>query len=159
MLYDANEPRCQAESRGKIAIVTGAGSGMGRAGGHCLPLKEPTVVVADIHEQNGQRVVENIREAGGRAEFLPLDVRRSESVEGLERETLARNGRIDVLYHNAVDVKFVNEQDRRATELPDEVWDRMIDWCSAGLSDAASILGATWSSASPDLEDHFDRDG
>jgi NAD(P)-dependent dehydrogenase (short-subunit alcohol dehydrogenase family) len=126
---------------GKIAIVTGAGSGMGRAGAALLAAEGATVVVADIHRENGERVARSIHEAGGRADFLPLDVRSSESVESLARETVARHGRIDVLYHNAVDVKFVNEQDRRATELPDDVWDRMIDLVLSGTFRCCKYIG------------------
>ena len=103
---------------GKIAVVTGAASGMGRAGATLLAAEGAKVVVADINEAGGTRVTQAIRDAGGEAAFVPLDVRSLESVKAMVQTTLSHYGRIDVLYHNAVDVRFVNEEDRRLTELP-----------------------------------------
>ncbi len=54
---------------------------------------------------------------------------------------VARHGRIDILYHNAVDVRFVNEEDRRLTELPDETSDRMIDLILSGTFRCCKHVG------------------
>ena len=68
---------------GKVAIVTGAASGMGRAGATLLAAEGGKVVVADINEVGGTRVTQAIRDAGGEAAFVPLDVRSLESVKAM----------------------------------------------------------------------------
>ncbi len=126
---------------GKVAVVTGAASGMGRAGATLLAAEGAKVVVADINEAGGTRVTQAIRDAGGEATFVPLDVRRLDSVKNLVEATLSHYGRIDVLYHNAVDVRFVNEEDRRLTELPEETWERMIDLILTGTFRCCKYVG------------------
>ena len=126
---------------GKVVIVTGGASGMGRAGATLLAAEGAKVVIADINETSGLRVAEMILQAGGEATFLPVDVRRVASVKELVTRTLDQYGRIDVLYHNAVEVRFVNEQDRRLTELPEETWDRMIDTVLTGTFRCCKYVG------------------
>jgi len=126
---------------GKVAIVTGGGSGMGRAGATLLATEGARVVIADISQEKGQRVCQSIVEAGNAATFIQVDVCRSQSVQAMVERALAVYGRIDVLYHNAVDVRFVNEQDRRLTELPEETWDRMIDLVLTGTFRCCKHVG------------------
>jgi NAD(P)-dependent dehydrogenase (short-subunit alcohol dehydrogenase family) len=57
---------------------------------------------------------------------VPVDVRRSSSVQDMVAAVASRFGRIDVLFHNAVSVPVVNKRDRRVTELPEEVWDEIV---------------------------------
>jgi NAD(P)-dependent dehydrogenase (short-subunit alcohol dehydrogenase family) len=126
---------------GKVAIITGGGSGMGRAGSVALAAEGGRVVIADVNEAAGNRVAQAILESGAEAAFLHVDVRSIESVRSLVRKTIERYGRIDVLYHNAVDVPFVNRQDRRLTELPEETWDRMIDLVLTGTFRCCKYIG------------------
>jgi NAD(P)-dependent dehydrogenase (short-subunit alcohol dehydrogenase family) len=126
---------------GKVAIVTGAGSGMGRAGATLLAAEGAKVVIAEIDEAKGERVCQSILDRGHDATYVQVDVCSVASVKALVGKTLASYGRIDVLYHNAVDVRFVNEQDRRLTELPEETWDRMIDLVLSGTFRCCKYVG------------------
>jgi NAD(P)-dependent dehydrogenase (short-subunit alcohol dehydrogenase family) len=126
---------------GKVAVVTGGGSGMGRTGALLLAQEGAQVVVADINEENGSKVSESIRQAGLEAIFAPVDVRDAGSVQDLVAKAVARYGRIDVLYHNAVDARFVNQQDRRLTELPEETWHRMIELVLTGTFLCCKYVG------------------
>jgi NAD(P)-dependent dehydrogenase (short-subunit alcohol dehydrogenase family) len=126
---------------GKVAIITGGASGMGRAGSVLLAREGARVVVADISKERGEHIADSIRAEGGQAVAECVDVRDAAAVEGLVARTVERWGRIDVLYHNAVDGKFVNEQDKRLTELPDETWDRMIGLVLTGTFRCAKHVG------------------
>jgi NAD(P)-dependent dehydrogenase (short-subunit alcohol dehydrogenase family) len=126
---------------GKVAVITGGGSGMGRAGATLLAREGAKVIVADINEGAGSRVAQSIVSAGGEAVSVPTDVRSVDSVKRLVKQTVDRYGRIDVLYHNAVEVQFVNEQDRRLTELPEETWDRMIELVLTGTYRCCKYVG------------------
>ncbi|HEY1480307.1 MAG TPA: SDR family oxidoreductase [Gaiellales bacterium] len=117
---------------GKCAVVTGAASGMGRAGATAFAREGASVVLADINEAGARAVADAIGAAGGRAVVIPFDVTSSASVEALTARSVAELGRIDILYHCAVDVRFVNYEDRRLTELEDATWDRMIQLCLTG---------------------------
>jgi NAD(P)-dependent dehydrogenase (short-subunit alcohol dehydrogenase family) len=109
---------------GKVALVVGGGSGMGRAGAAAMAAEGAKVVVSDLSLERAEAVGAAI---GGEAVAMHVDVTSSELVERVVAETVERFGRLDVLYHCAADVHFVNTQDRRLTELEDEVWARMID--------------------------------
>jgi NAD(P)-dependent dehydrogenase (short-subunit alcohol dehydrogenase family) len=126
---------------GKVAIVTGGGSGMGRAGATLLAAEGARVVVADVNQERAERIAQSIVENGGEAVAIPVDVCESSSVEQLVARTVVTYGRVDVLYHNAVDGKFVNEQDRRITEMPDETWHRMINLILSGTYRCCKYVG------------------
>ena len=126
---------------GKVAIVTGGASGMGRAGSAILAREGASVVVADISGDRAEKVAADIRASGGAAQPMVVDVRDTAQVEAMVEQTVSAYGRIDVLYHNAVDGKFVNEQDRRLTELPDDTWDRMIGLVLTGTFRCAKHVG------------------
>jgi len=110
--------------RGKVALVVGGGSGMGRAGSTAMAAEGAKVVVADVSLERAEAVAASIGDAATGAH---VDVTSAELVERVVADTVERFGSLDVLYHCAADVHFVNTQDRRLTELDDEVWARMID--------------------------------
>ncbi len=85
----------------KVAIVTGGGEGIGRA--TCLRLAEEgaAVVVAEINEQTGAAVAEEIGADGGFGLFLRTDTSNEESVRSMVAETIEEFGKIDVLVNNA----------------------------------------------------------
>jgi NAD(P)-dependent dehydrogenase (short-subunit alcohol dehydrogenase family) len=87
--------------RGKVAIVTGAGQGIGEAIAESFAAEGAVVVAANRTEEKGRRVVEAITEVGGHAAFVRTDVTRAAEVERLVAETLERFGRLDILCNNA----------------------------------------------------------
>ena len=86
---------------GRIALVTGAGSGIGEAIAHTLAGAGGMVYVTDRDPQSGDRVTAAIRSANGRAEFLPLDVTREEDCARAAETVAAAHGALDVLVNNA----------------------------------------------------------
>src|SRR5882672_11504091 len=90
--------------RGKIALVTGAGSGIGRAIALRFAAEGAAVVVNDLVADSAQRVVKEIEAAGGRAQPFPGDVSDPRQVAALVREATTRFGRLDVLVNNAAAV-------------------------------------------------------
>lgn len=89
---------------GKIAVVTGASSGIGRAIARMFSAEGACVVIADVTEdpvEGGERTVDLITRAGGTASFHKTDVGRWEEVDGLISATVERHGRLDVLVNNA----------------------------------------------------------
>lgn len=86
---------------GKVAIITGAGSGIGAASAKLFAESGGRVVVAEVNAEAGAAVVEDIRSTGGTARFVHCDVTDEESVKSAVAETLGAFGRIDILYNNA----------------------------------------------------------
>ena len=86
---------------GKIAIVTGGGSGIGEAVSQELARRGATVVVADINSGDASRVAEAIGRSGGRAEARQVDVSSEDAVRQMVEETAASYGRLDYLFNNA----------------------------------------------------------
>ncbi len=86
---------------GKVAVVTGAGRGIGRAVAVAFGAEGALVVAANRNRDEGESVVAEIAAAGGEADFIPTDVCRPEDCEQLVAETESRHGRIDVLCNNA----------------------------------------------------------
>jgi NAD(P)-dependent dehydrogenase (short-subunit alcohol dehydrogenase family) len=85
----------------RIAVVTGAGSGIGRAGAVIMAREGAMVVVADRDEAAGEATAADIRVAGGRAEAVATDVSDDGAVEQLIAGTLDRHARIDILHNHA----------------------------------------------------------
>ena len=86
---------------GKIAVVTGAGSGFGEAIVTRFAREGARVVVADVHEENGRRVASAIAREGGAARFFRTDVSRSADVRAMVDEAVTGFGGLDILVNNA----------------------------------------------------------
>lgn len=89
------------EFEGKVAIVTGAASGIGRAAALAFAREGAKVVVADVQAEAGEETVSMIKKAGGEAIFINTDVSKSSEVEALVKKTVETYGRLDYAYNNA----------------------------------------------------------
>ena len=86
---------------GKVAIVTGGASGIGRALSEQLSLRRAVVIVADINIEGAQQVASGITNGGGRARAVHLDVSRADDVKKLVDDTASEYGRLDYMFNNA----------------------------------------------------------
>ncbi len=121
---------------GKAALVTGGGSGIGRATAIALAEAGAAVAIADIDEAGGRETVRLLEEAGGRAAFVHTDVTRWEDIERMVALTEETFGGIDILHNNA----GINAGWPRFPEAPRERWDRTIAvnlWAVIAGTDAA----------------------
>jgi NAD(P)-dependent dehydrogenase (short-subunit alcohol dehydrogenase family) len=89
------------EFEGKVALVTGGASGMGRSSACHFAAKGARVVVADVDEPGGQATVERIREMGGEAIFVKTDVSKAAEVQALVQEAVKVYGKLDYAHNNA----------------------------------------------------------
>lgn len=129
------------ELEGMVAVVTGAGSGIGRAGAQLFAQEGAQVVVAELRRDRGESVASEIVDSGGDAIAIEVDVRDRESVVTLVSSTVHRFGRIDVFFHNAMDVPFVNEHDRAAMDLDETTWLAIIDLVLTGTFLCTKYVG------------------
>jgi NAD(P)-dependent dehydrogenase (short-subunit alcohol dehydrogenase family) len=113
----------------KLALVTGAGGGLGSAIAHGFAKQGARVIVADIDVGKAQRVADGIVAAGGRAWSVAIDVRDRAATQACAAELEARHGPIDVLVNNAGISGKSRIDDPQATE----VWDRLIEVNLQGL--------------------------
>jgi NAD(P)-dependent dehydrogenase (short-subunit alcohol dehydrogenase family) len=107
---------------GKVAIVTGSGSGIGEGIAMKLGEKGATVIINDIDATKAENVVGNIRKAGGKAFFKIADVTKSKQVEAMAEKVFDEFGRIDILVNNTGIVR-----DNLIVNMPEEDWDLVMD--------------------------------
>ncbi len=108
---------------GKVCVITGAGSGLGRVASEVFAREGAKVAVWEVGEASGAETVARVRAAGGEATFFPCDVADEASVRAAVAETVARYGGVDVLYNNA---GIMPEADHSVLDTDVEVWDRVM---------------------------------
>jgi len=107
--------------RDKVAIITGAGSGIGRSSALLFASEGAAVVIADLDHEKGQQAADEITAAGGKAIHVNCDVTEQEAAKALAAETVAAYGQIDVLFNNA-GISHVGA----LHEVEPDAWDRVI---------------------------------
>lgn len=105
----------------KIAIITGGGSGIGRAAAELFAREGAKVVVADYNAEAGQNTLQAIKDSGGEAVFVQVDVSDPDQVRNMVQMALDTYGGIDILFNNAGILLFGSVLD---TDLKD--WNRLI---------------------------------
>jgi NAD(P)-dependent dehydrogenase (short-subunit alcohol dehydrogenase family) len=105
---------------GKVALVTGAGRGLGRACAEIFAREGAKVVIADINHENGEEVVRAIKASGGEAQFVSADVSRSADVQNMVRSAVDQFGGLDCAVNNAV----LNVGRFALADLSEEDWNR-----------------------------------
>jgi NAD(P)-dependent dehydrogenase (short-subunit alcohol dehydrogenase family) len=107
---------------GKIALVTGASSGIGRSTALLYAHNGAKVIVSDVNDSGGQETVDMIRQAGGEALYVHTDVSQPEECKRLVEETLATFGRLDFACNNA----GIGGEQKPVAQLSPEGWDKTI---------------------------------
>jgi NAD(P)-dependent dehydrogenase (short-subunit alcohol dehydrogenase family) len=114
---------------GKVALITGAAFGIGRATAQLFAQHGAKVAVIDVAESGGQSTVECIRKVSGEAFFLKSNVGCMDHAREMVEETLKRYARLDIVFSNAASYKMAS-----TTDSTEDEWDRTQDVC----------LKATW---------------
>lgn len=107
---------------GRIALVTGGGSGIGRASALAFVGEGASVVVADVDEPGGAETVRAVTEAGGKARSVVCDVTKSDQVAAMVADVVATEGRLDCAHNNA----GTSGHTAFTVDYPEDEWDRVI---------------------------------
>lgn len=109
---------------GKVALVTGGGSGIGRASALAFARLGASVVIADVDVEGGQETVDLVYEIRSKGTFIKTDVSRSADVKAMVGETMDVYGRLDFAHNNA---GIFGKNDLSDSDDLEAVWDRVID--------------------------------
>lgn len=107
----------------KVVIVTGGALGIGRETSLLLAKHGAKIAVADILDKEGQALVEEIKQAGGKAKYWHLDVSNEKEVENVYAEVVKEYGRLDATVNNA----GIAGPDKPSSEVTEKEWDRVMD--------------------------------
>lgn len=108
---------------GKNAIVTGGGSGIGRAAAIRFASEGAAVAVADVDGNSGEETVSLIKNTGGNAIFVKTDVADSSQIKALIETTSTTFGSLHIMFNNA----GIGNSEVRSVDLTEEEWDKVID--------------------------------
>src|SRR5436190_8871477 len=108
---------------GKVSIITGGGGGMGRVAAQLFAGQGAKVVVAEYGEAAGQESVELVRQAGGDATLVRVDVSKESDAKAMVDHAIATYGRVDCLYNNA---GIMPEADHSVTDTDVDTWDAVM---------------------------------
>jgi len=108
---------------GKVCVITGAGSGMGRVAATMFAAEGASVVVAEYDEAAGLETVAQVQAAGGQASFVRTEVSREADAQAMVAHALATYGRVDCLYNNAA---IMPEADHSVIDTDVATWDQVM---------------------------------
>src|SRR3989475_7917062 len=108
--------------QGKVALVGGGGSGIGRASALTFAREGAKVVISDIVVAGGEETVRMVKAAGGEATFVKADVSKAAEVEALMKKVLETYGRLDCAFNNA----GIEGELQQTTECSEQNWDRTL---------------------------------
>ncbi len=109
--------------RGKVVLITGGASGMGRLAAVTFAREGARVVPVDVSAKAGEDAAAEISRSGGEAFFVQADVGREDQVRTAVRRAVERFGRLDVLYNNA---GIFPERDGSVVDLDESIWDQVM---------------------------------
>lgn len=109
--------------QGKVALVTGASTGIGKASSLAFAREGATVVVSDINVDGGEETARLIGDSGGKAFFFEADVSKEDHVEALVSRTVEAYGRLDCAFNNAGIAGAIGTS---CHEYPDDSWERVM---------------------------------
>lgn len=105
---------------GKVAFITGAGSGIARAASHIFTREGAKVIMAELNEETGERVAESVRASGGDVTLVKTDVTSPESVQAALAKGVEAYGRLDILFNCAGGSV---PDDKAVTDVDLSIWD------------------------------------
>ncbi|MEE6449394.1 glucose 1-dehydrogenase [Gottfriedia acidiceleris] len=107
----------------KVAVITGGGSGIGRATAIRFAKEGAKIVIADINEDTSEETLGFIKEQNLGAIFIKTNVAESKSIQNLMKRAVEHFGRIDILFNNA----GIGNSEVRSVDLAEEEWDQVMD--------------------------------
>jgi NAD(P)-dependent dehydrogenase (short-subunit alcohol dehydrogenase family) len=108
----------------KSAIITGAGSGIGREAALLFAKEGASVMVAELNEQTGRKVVHEIEQAGGKAAFVRVDVSNEKDVRNMVHAAEATFGKLNIIMNNA---GIFPDADGSVVDTTEETWDQVMN--------------------------------
>ena len=128
--------------KGKVALVTGFGSGLGRAIAVCFAREGCAVAGTSTTASRGEETLGLIRAEGGTALFMAADVRQSDQMKAVVAATVERYGGLDIVVHSAG-----VRTNGAVTEITEEDWDRTLDTNLKGVFNVCRHAIPRWPSA------------
>jgi NAD(P)-dependent dehydrogenase (short-subunit alcohol dehydrogenase family) len=89
------------ELKGKVVIITGASSGIGKAAAHAFAKEGAKMVLSDVNDDDGEDLAESIRKHGGECIYVHCDISKPDQVKGMVAAAVEQFGRLDIAYNNA----------------------------------------------------------
>jgi NAD(P)-dependent dehydrogenase (short-subunit alcohol dehydrogenase family) len=106
-----------------VTIITGAGGGMGRVAAQMFAAEGARVIVAEFNEAAGEETATLVRDAGGEATYVKVDVSKESDAKAMVDQAVATYGRVDCLYNNA---GIMPEADHSVTDTDVATWDAVM---------------------------------